>query len=143
MTPSTRARGTFAAFALGTILLGLLLQRTRAMLPPMAADVLGDALWAMMIAWLAGGIAPGVPRGRRALAALGFCWMVEASQLYHAPLLDAWRATTLGHLALGADFDPRDLAAYALGVLAAYLMEPALLRATATKGAPPGNSRAG
>lgn len=143
MTASTSTRTRFAVLALSTILFGLLLQRTRALLPPMAADVLGDALWAMMIAWLAGTIAPGVPRGRRALGALGFCWMVEASQLYHARLLDAWRATTLGHLALGTDFDPRDLAAYALGVLAAYVLEPALLRTTTPNGAPPGNSGAG
>ncbi len=143
MTPTTRARAAFAALALGTILLGLLLQRTRAMLPPMTADILGDALWAMMITWLAGAIAPGVPRRRRAIAALGVCWAVELSQRYHAPWLDAWRATTLGHLTLGTDFDPRDLGAYALGVLAAYLVEPALFRRTATHRAPPGNSVAG
>lgn len=128
-TPRTRAR--FAGLALTTIALGLLLQRTRTMLPPSAADVLGDALWAMMIAWLIGAIAPGLPKWKRSIAALGFCWVVEASQLYHVPLLDAWRATTLGHLTLGTDFDPRDLAAYALGVVAAFLVEPALLRGVA------------
>jgi hypothetical protein len=142
MPQPTRTRAPFAGLALGTIAIGLLVQRIRPMLPPVAADILGDALWAMMIAWLAGALAPGLPRWKRAIGALGFCWMVEASQLYHAPELDAWRATTLGHLTLGTDFDPRDLAAYALGVLAAFLLEPVLLRGIAAVGSrPPGGDR--
>jgi hypothetical protein len=36
------------------------------------------------------------------------------------------RATTLGSLVLGNDFDARDLAAYALGIGAAALLEIAL-----------------
>ncbi len=40
-----------------------------------------------------------------------------------APTLDAWRATTLGHLVLGSGFDPRDLVAYALGVFAGWRLE--------------------
>jgi hypothetical protein len=33
------------------------------------------------------------------------------------------RATRVGHLVLGSDFDPRDLAAYAVGVAFAVMME--------------------
>jgi hypothetical protein len=55
--------------------------------------------------------------------ALAVCFVVELSQLYHAPALDALRQTTVGHLVLGSDFDPRDLAAYAAGVLAAAMLE--------------------
>jgi hypothetical protein len=88
--------------------------------------VLGDALWAMMIAWLVGAAVPEVARWKRGWMALAFCWAVEASQLYHAPGLDAWRAGRLGHLVLGTGFDPRDLLAYALGVLGSLALEGAV-----------------
>jgi hypothetical protein len=79
--------------------------------------------------WWVGAVAPGAALRARAAAALAVCWAVEASQLVHTPRLDAFRATTPGHLVLGSGFDPRDLAAYAGGVLAAYALERALRRA--------------
>jgi len=90
--------------------------------------VLGDALWALMItAWI-GAFLPRATWRSRALGALLICWTVELSQAYHAPMLDAWRSTTLGHLVLGTDFDARDLAAYAIGVAAAAVIELAARR---------------
>ncbi len=123
--PVAGARARFVALALGTIVVGLVVHRGGLPLPGTARDVVGDALWAMMIAWWVGAIVPAAPAGRRSGAALGICALVEASQLYHAPLLDGWRQSVLGHLVLGSDFDPRDLAAYAAGVLAAWLLERA------------------
>jgi Protein of unknown function (DUF2809) len=69
----------------------------------------------------------------RACVALGLCFAVEASQLLHAPWLDAVRATPLGHLVLGSGFDPRDLAAYAAGVLLGVVLDR--MRAAAVAGA--------
>jgi hypothetical protein len=82
----------------------------------------------MMIAWAIAAVFPHVSQWTRGLAALALCWAVEASQLYHSPAVDAVRRTTLGHLVLGSDFDARDLAAYALGILAAVLLERAARR---------------
>jgi len=126
--PDPRPRALFAALAVGTLVLGLLVHQAGSVLPPAVQDILGDALWAMMIAWLAGTLVPRAPRGWRAVAALVFAWAVEFSQLLHAPWVDGWRRTTLGQLTLGTDFDPRDLAAYAVGVLGAVLIEAALGR---------------
>jgi hypothetical protein len=53
--------------------------------------------------------------------------VVEVSQLYHAPAIDALRATFVGALVLGSGFDLRDLAAYALGVASALLLDVALI----------------
>jgi hypothetical protein len=50
---------------------------------------------------------------------------VEVSQLWHAPALDAIRATDIGHLVLGSGFDLRDLLAYLLGVAAPTALEVA------------------
>jgi hypothetical protein len=88
-----------------------------------ARDVTGDVLWALMIAWCMGAIAPRCPLVFRSAVALTVCVAVELSQLVHTPSLDALRATTLGHLALGQGFDPRDLAAYSAGVALAALGE--------------------
>ena len=86
-------------------------------------DILGDALWAMMIAWLVAALVPGVSLRTRAIVALAICFAVELSQLLHVPALDALRHTFAGHLVLGSGFDPRDFFSYALGVLAAMLLE--------------------
>jgi hypothetical protein len=107
-----------------------------------ARDIAGDALWATMLTWWVSALVPGIALGARAALALGGCWAVEASQLYHTPALDAIRDTTLGHLVLGSGFDPRDLAAYGLGVLGAAILEwwwlnrRASTRRDATRSAP-------
>src|SRR4051812_12570670 len=80
-----------------------------------------------MIVWLASVLAPGARLPTRCLAAYAVCALVEASQLYHAPALDALRATRLGHLVLGSGFDARDLAAYAAGVAGATLLDAAIV----------------
>ena len=51
-----------------------------------------------------------------AVYAAGFCWLVELFQLTGLPA--AWSAqSVLARLALGAHFDPADLAWYLAGVL--------------------------
>jgi hypothetical protein len=111
------------ALALATIVAGLAVHLGR--LPSSAAprDVLGDALWASMLTWWVSALAPRLALGARAALALVACYAVEVTQLYHTPALDAVRATRLGHLVLGGGFDPRDFAAYALGVLAAAVLD--------------------
>jgi hypothetical protein len=121
-----RARTRYIALAAGTIVLGLAVHRHGGALSPALRDVLGDALWAAMVAWSIAAVAPAVRVAWRAAAALAFCVVVELSQLLHFATLDAIRRTTAGHLVLGSDFDPRDLPAYAAGVLVAVLLELAV-----------------
>jgi hypothetical protein len=118
-----RVRASYIAAALATIAVGLLVHLHGGVLGPAARDVLGDALWAAMIAWWVGALVPGARLVRRCCVAYAICVAVEVSQLYHTPGLDALRATGVGHLVLGSGFDPRDLAAYALGVAGAALLE--------------------
>lgn len=115
-------RAQYAALALVTIALGLAVHRAES-LPRGVRDVTGDALWGAMIAWWIGAIVPTARLRWRAAAALAVCYIVELSQLYHSPAIDALRRTTAGRLTLGSDFDPRDLLAYTAGVLAAALLE--------------------
>lgn len=123
LAPAVATRLAYAGAALATVALGLAVHRRGGALPPAVRDVLGDALWAAMVYWWVG---VGWPRARwtaRARAALAFAFGVEFSQCYHAPGVDAVRATTLGHLVLGSDFDVRDLLAYALGGMGAAVAE--------------------
>jgi hypothetical protein len=76
-----------------------------------------------MMTWWVGAVAPRASLLTRTAFAFGICAAVELSQLVHAPAIDAVRSTTLGGLVLGSGFDPRDLAAYAIGVAAAALLE--------------------
>ena len=123
-----RARTRYVALAVGTIVLGLAVHSGGGALSPMVRDVLGDALWAAMATWWISAVAPAVRLAWRAALALALSFAVEFSQLLHVPVLDALRRTTVGSLALGSGFDPRDFAAYAGGVLAAVLLERAIAR---------------
>ncbi len=109
-------------------MLGLAVHWRGGPLGPTLRDVLGDALWAAMIAWWVGALAPGASLRIRALGALSLCFGVEVSQLYHTTALDALRGTVAGQLVLGSGFDPRDLVAYTLGVLVAAFLERSLIR---------------
>jgi hypothetical protein len=106
--------------------LGLLVHRGGGALGPVARDVLGDALWATMIAWWIGAAAPRARLAVRGSGALAICVAVELGQLIHVPWLDEVRRTTLGNLVLGSGFDARDLVAYAAGVSVAVVLERAM-----------------
>jgi Protein of unknown function (DUF2809) len=110
-----RNQSMYALAGLGVVALGLGL-RFWHVLPPLPGKYTGDALYALMAFCLAGVLAP---RGSTAVVAglaLGWCMAVEVSQLVHTPWLDAVRATTLGHLVLGAHFGWLDLLAFLPGI---------------------------
>jgi Protein of unknown function (DUF2809) len=102
-----------------TIALGLATRRFPAAFPAPVATYGGDALWAVMIFWLVALWRRHAATPHIGLAALGICVLVESSQLYHAPWIDAIRATSLGALALGYGFLWTDLVAYTVGVVLA------------------------
>ena len=113
---TTRNRVLYAGLALAVIAAGLLWRSGFIPLPPVVSKYGGDALWALMVFVGFGFL---LPRARTlvvALLALTFSWGVEFSQLYHAPLIDAVRATLPGRLVLGSTFNWPDLPAYAAGV---------------------------
>jgi Protein of unknown function (DUF2809) len=112
-------RGMFLALAVATIIVGLLVHKSGALVPDVARDVLGDALWAVMIVWWLGVLLPRLQLRQHGAMAFAICAAVELSQLLHSPALDAARGHPIGHLVLGSDFDARDLVAYAVGVVCA------------------------
>lgn len=123
-----RAHLTYIALAATTIAAGLLIHLHGTSLGHTSQDITGDALYAMMMTWWMGAIAPNAKLITRASAAYTTCAAIEFSQLWHAPAIDATRATQIGRLVLGSGFDARDLAAYALGVGIAASLEFAVQR---------------
>jgi hypothetical protein len=123
----TNRRGLYAALTAGTIVVGLAVHFHGGFLRDDVRDFAGDALWAAMIVWLVSALAPTATILSRSLVALVICCAVEVSQLVHFPALDAFRQTTIGHLVAGNGFDPRDFAAYALGVALAVVLEQAVI----------------
>lgn len=85
-------------------------------------SALGDALWALLVFSLVCAALPAWPLSRRVLLTLGLAWLVEISQLWHAPWLDALRHTKLGALAIGGSFSLGDLACYAVGIALGALL---------------------
>ena len=76
----------------------------------------GDVLWAAMIYWGFKFLFAQEPK-RTTFYALIFCFLIEFSQLYHAPWIDQIRSNRLGGLVLGFSFLWSDLGGYLVGVV--------------------------
>lgn len=126
-----RALGTrmvYAAASILVIVLGLGSRRYQEHLPLFLAEYAGDTLWAWMVFLLVSMIAVGRPLGARAAVAAGVALLVELSQLYHAPWIDAVRQTSIGGLALGFGFLWTDLVCYLVGIAMGCAIECMVIR---------------
>ena len=92
-------------------------------LPPFISEYAGDTLWALTAFLGFGFLFPRLSIGRVAALALGFALLIECSQLYHAPWIDAIRHTRLGGLVLGFGFLWSDLVCYVVGVMGGVGLE--------------------
>ena len=112
-----------------TIALGLFARKIAyPYLPQIINDYLGDAIWASMIFLIFRFTFFNKDTRYIAIISLVFCFLIEISQLYNAPWIDAVRATTLGRLVLGSGFLWSDLLAYYIGIHFAATFELYILR---------------
>jgi len=118
-----RSRAWYALLIVAVMAVGLVWRSHWLPLTPFLSKYGGDALWALLVFLGFGFVFKKSPTCRLALAALAFAWAIEFSQLYHAPWIDAIRATRPGALVLGSVFNPPDLPAYALGIALGTLAE--------------------
>lgn len=123
-----RSRWRYATATAVTIAIGLASRSYRAYLPWWLAKNAGDALYATMVLFGVGFLAPRARTARIALAAIAFCFAIELSQLYRAPWIDTVRETTPGRLILGQGFHAFDLVCYLIGVALGAGLELGLRR---------------
>ena len=121
--PELRWRLYYAGAALLTGGLGWASRHFRGGLPAWVGLYAGDALWALLVFWLLSLLRPAWPARWRAAGAALFALVIELSQLWQAPWLNALRATALGALVLGRGFLWSDLACYAVGVLLGWALD--------------------
>lgn len=83
----------------------------------------GDACYAMMMFFMIRFLLLHKTTRFIALLSLAVCFLIECSQLYQAPWIQAVRHTLPGRLILGQGFLWTDLIAYLIGVLLAAFVE--------------------
>jgi hypothetical protein len=130
--PRRRNRIVWIALLVLVVILGLGSRRLAARLPAELATYPGDTLWALAVFLGLGLFLRTLATWWVALLALGISFVVELSQLYHAPWIDSIRDCAIGHLALGSGFDPRDLACYTVGVGIGVVIETLTMKRRAS-----------
>ncbi|WP_095978851.1 DUF2809 domain-containing protein [Melittangium boletus] len=140
--PPSRSRVLLVPALLLTVVLGLGSRSgmARHVLPRFLTDYAGDTLWATLVYLGVLLLWPWLSVWRAATGSLGFAFLIEGSQLFHPPWLDALRSHTLVALVLGRGFLVSDLFCYAAGValgvgLDVAFLSPAARRSDA-KGSP-------
>ena len=118
-----RNRLLYGCWMGSVIATGLLWRSSLFSLPAPLSKYGGDALWSLMVFFGIGLLFPRLSTMATAASALIFSFMVETSQLYHAPWIDVIRSTRLGALVLGSVFNWPDFPAYTLGVLIGAALE--------------------
>ena len=117
-----RNRLIYSGLTVSVLLLGLASRRFSDDLPFVRAYV-GDALWALMVFFGVALVFRRQPTKAVALLSGVLSFSIEASQLYHAPWIDALRATRLGGLVLGYGFLWTDLLCYSVGILIGLVID--------------------
>lgn len=115
-------------FILGSSLvaMGLASRHYAAVLPEFVARYAGDTLWAAMVFIGIGFLAPSWSSFRVAIVALALSYLIEGSQLYHAPWIESLRYTPGIGLVLGYGFLWSDLVCYTAGVALGLVLERAV-----------------
>ena len=106
---------------------GLLVRSRHAVSPTFLTTYFPDAAWTMAVYCGFGLLFCRDARLHFPLA-LGVSFLVELSQLWHTPFLEALRSTTLGGLVLGYGFLWSDLVCYAVGALLCAAAETVVRR---------------
>ena len=123
----------FFRSAVAVVFVGLASRRYQAVLPKFVGEYAGDTLWALMLSLLVSALLAGRTVTYRATISLVLAFLVEISQLYHAPWIESIRNTTLGGLVLGFGFLWTDLVCYTVGIIIGTVAECGLRRAVNQK----------
>lgn len=93
---------------------------------PIIANYATQGLWAAVIYWTFCLIMVNHRAGRVVLFALLFCYLMEVSQLYHAPWIDTMRTSELGGFFLGNKFSWDDIICGTVSIYICFSFEKIL-----------------
>lgn len=105
------------------MILGLSTRSHNELLPPIISKYGGDVLWALMVFFMLGFLFVKMKTRYIAFISTVFSYLIEVSQLYHAPWIDNLRQTTLGGLVLGFGFLWSDILCYTMGIIIGVIIE--------------------
>ncbi len=118
-----RNRSVYIAVAIVLATIAIWTRSGADIIPTVVAKYGGDILWALTVFLLIGLMMPTRPTIAVAGIALLISFLVEVSQLYHAPWIDMLRQTKIGALVLGHGFLWSDLVCYTIGIGMGVLAE--------------------
>jgi hypothetical protein len=121
-----RSRLVYLLLLFIVVILGLASRSKSLPMPSLIAAYGGDTLWALMVFLGLGFLFPSLSTARTAAIALVFSFLIEISQLYQAPWINALRDSRPGALILGHGFLWSDLLCYTAGVILGTLLEKIL-----------------
>jgi hypothetical protein len=128
-TSNPRSRLWVGVCVVAVIALGLASRNYPSMFPAFLGKYPGDALWTLMVFFGWAFVTPGASTFHLAACALSVSCIVEFTQLYQAPWINALRSTTAGHLVLGSTFSWFDICAYTVGVAIGVCLDVLLVAA--------------
>ena len=122
-----RSRLWLSAGLVAVIALGFASRAYPDLFPTSLGKYPGDALWALAVFLGLAFVWPRSSSLRLAISALLIAYLGEFSQLYHAPWIDAIRASPLGHAAIGSGFSWIDMIAYSVGIALGVVIDAATM----------------
>lgn len=132
MASIRRPVALYATLLCATILLGIATRAMPMAFPELIARYGGDVLWAAMVVWILAPLRTAAAPRALGLMALTIAMLIEVSQLYQAPWINAVRATRVGALALGQGFLWIDILCYVIGVTLAVAVDASIVRQSRT-----------
>lgn len=96
--------------------------------PYFVYEYFGDALWALNVYLIIAFLFPSEKIGIIASITFFFSFLIEFSQIYHAPWIDNIRDTFIGGLVLGYGFLWSDILCYLVGTILGITLDMLLLR---------------
>ncbi|MGB0862686.1 MAG: DUF2809 domain-containing protein [Saprospiraceae bacterium] len=106
-----------------TIPLGLLTRSSPDLFPDFIATYGGDTLWALLIYFIFRWLFVNKAFRFALIAAIGFSFFIEITQLYQGDWLNEIRKTLFGKLVLGSGFLWSDFICYTIGIFIGYFFD--------------------
>ena len=121
-----RKRFVYFCLLIITIIIGLSSRNYPDFFSHFFVEYLGDTLWTVAVYLGICLIFPSIKVRNAFIISLVFSYLIEVSQLYHAPWIDLIRANRIAGLILGYGFLWSDLVCYTVGAFFAGLVDAVL-----------------